>query len=140
MLKYKLPLLLSSFLILSNLLLSNEYGISPDGTGYVKGYEPSNTRTQEPDYSLPPDYDYFIEPYADLQYADLTSVNLSDADLTGANLSYANLQNANFNRATLVNAQLKNSDLAATRFNESNLRGANLSGSWIFSTSLLMQT
>ena len=133
---FKLPIIVTALLLsfTAQQLSSNEYGIGPDGTGYVKGYEPSNNLSQEPDYALPPDYDYFIGPNANLEYADFTSVDLSDANLTGAILNNANLQNTNLNRATLENALLRNADLAGTRFNEANLRGANLDGSSIWVT------
>ena len=83
---------------------------------------------------------YYIEPRADLTFA-----NLSGTDLTGANLSYAVLSEsitpnplhiANLTNANLVGANLSNGFLPWVDLSGANLSGANLSGAFLIGTNL----
>ena len=64
-----------------------------------------------------------IEPYANLEGADLGCANLMGADLRGANLGCSDLEGADLSSADLEGANLEGADLSSA-----NLRGANLIG------------
>jgi hypothetical protein len=72
-----------------------------------------------------------IEPYANLQGANLRDANLQganlrDADLRGANLRGADLQDADLRGADLRDADLRGVNLQGTDLRGANLRDANL--------------
>jgi len=65
---------------------------------------------------------------ANLNGADLRGVNLNRADLSGANLNRADLSGADLYRADLYRADLYRADLYRADLRGANLSGANLSG------------
>jgi hypothetical protein len=73
---------------------------------------------------------------ADLEKADLTSVNLSGASLGSANLSGANLGGANLSSARLGGANLSSANLNVANLTSASLEGANLSGAKLYSANL----
>ena len=73
---------------------------------------------------------YRIEPYENLENAqlfgeDLTGVNLAGANLTGANLAETNLKGANLSGADLAGANLSEANLTNADLKRANLTGSN---------------
>ena len=92
---------------------------------------------------------YRIEPYENLENAqlsgkDLTGVNLAGANLAGANLAETNLNganlsgtdlaDANLSHANLTNADLKKANLTGTNFTKANLASARLTDAILANT------
>ena len=80
--------------VLTVLPVSAELVFDPD-TGLMSGIITVNGETYE------------IEPWTNLQDADLSGANLRWTNLRGANLTGADLSNANLSRADLTNADLR---------------------------------
>lgn len=73
---------------------------------------------------------YRIEPYENLENAqlfgeDLTGVNLAGANLAGANLAETNLKGANLSGADLAGANLSEANLTNADLKRANLTGSN---------------
>jgi len=69
---------------------------------------------------------YTIEPFADLEGADLVGANLAGADLAGANLVGADLKDANLMGADLWGADLRDAILEGADLKGAILEGADL--------------
>ena len=61
-------------------------------------------------------------------HANLQGANLATLELPGANFTGANLKNADFTQADLENATFAHANLANTNFSQADLTGANLNG------------
>ena len=92
---------------------------------------------------------YRIEPYENLENAqlfgeDLTGVNLAGANLAGANLAETNLKGAdlsgadlagaNLSEANLTNADLKRANLTGSNFTKANLASARITDAILANT------
>jgi len=71
---------------------------------------------------------YKIEPFANLEGADLCGAKLEGAKLEGANLKGANLEGADLKGANLEGANLKGAKLEGANLYGADLYGANLKG------------
>lgn len=83
----------------------------------------------------------YVEPFANLNGADLSGADLEDAYLWGAKLNYSNLAGVNFSNANLLDSRLRNANLPGANFYDANLRyailsGANLSGAYLLNADL----
>ena len=83
----------------------------------------------------------YVEPFANLNGADLSGANLSDAYLWGAKLNNSNLTGADLSNANLLDSRLRNANLPDVNFFDANLSyaifsGANLSGSYLLHADL----
>ena len=83
----------------------------------------------------------YVEPFANLNGADLSGANLSDAYLWGAKLNDSNLAGADLSNANLLDSRLRNANLPSVNFFDANLTysilsGANLSGAYLLNADL----
>jgi hypothetical protein len=72
-----------------------------------------------------------LEPFAELENADLWNAVLHDADLAYANLRGANLNGAHLENSSLVGTILVGANFGASDLTDSNLMGARLNGAYL---------